>query len=256
MNLPLQPVVGGNAASPVTATVAQVGMEFRLLARRGENLFVTIVLPLVLLAFFSVVPAVGMGGVTFLVPGILALAVISTSLVNLGISTAFERSYGVLKRLGGSPLPRAGMITAKIATVLLVEVGQVVLIVGAGAIAFGWRAGPTADPVVCLIALALGTLAFAGLGLLLAGTLRAEAALAIINGLFLILLLIGGVVLPVDHLPGPLADLARVLPAAALSDALRVGLGATTGDAGPALAVLAAWGAVTTILAARTFRWE
>jgi len=131
-----------------------------------------------------------------------------------------------------------------------------VLIVALAAVAFGWRAGAAADPLLCVAAWALGTLAFAGLGLLLAGTLRAEAALAIINGLFLVLLLVGGVVLPVDHLPGPLADLARVLPAAALSDALRIGLGATSGSALPAMVVLAAWAIAATVVAARTFRWE
>jgi ABC-2 type transport system permease protein len=256
VSLPVTPAVGGNAASSIAATTAQAAMELRLLARRGENLFVTVVLPVILLAFFSVVPAVGQGGVTFLLPGILALAIISTSLVNLGISTAFERSYGVLKRLGGSPLPRSGLIAAKIATVVIVEIGQVVLLVAIAAGAFGWRLGPGASAAVCLAAFALGTLAFAGLGLLLAGTLRAEASLAIINGLFLVLLLVGGVVLPVDHLPGLLADLARVLPAAALSEALRIGLGAASGDPLPQLALLAAWGAGTTILASRTFRWE
>jgi ABC-2 type transport system permease protein len=236
--------------------MAQIGMELRLLGRRGENLFVTIVVPLVLLVFFSVVPAVDQGGVTFLVPGILALAIVSTSLVNLGISTAFERAYGVLKRLGGSPLPRSGLITAKIATVIVVEIGQAILLLAVATLGLGWAPGPGANLAVCVAAAAFGTLAFAGLGLLLAGTLRAEATLAIANGLFLALILLGGVVLPVDHLPAALADVARVLPAAALSDALRIGLGATTGDPVPPLALLAVWAVVTTGLAARTFRWE
>jgi ABC-2 type transport system permease protein len=248
--------VGDNAASVVQATLAQVGMELRLLSRRGENLFVTVVVPLVLLVFFSIVPAVSQGGVTFLLPGILALAIIATSLVNLGISTAFERSYGVLKRLGGSPLPRGGLIVAKMATVALVEIGQVALLIVVAAAAFGWTPGPGASAAVCLAAFALGTLAFSGFGLFLAGALRAEATLAIANGLFLILLLLGGVVLPVDHLPPVLADVARLLPAAALADALRIGLGAVSGDPRGPLAVLAIWAVVTTGLAARTFRWD
>ncbi len=250
------PAVGGNAAPIVRATVAQLGMELRLLSRRGENLFVTVVVPLVLLVFFSLVPAVSQGGVTFLLPGILALAIIATSLVNLGISTAFERSYGVLKRLGGSPLPRAGLIAAKMATVALVEVGQVILLVAVASVAFGWTAGPGASPAVCLAAFVLGTLAFSGFGLFLAGALRAEATLAIANGLFLVLILLGGVVLPVDHLPAVLADVARILPAAALAEALRIGLGAGVGDALEPLSVLAVWAVLTTGLATRTFRWE
>jgi len=248
--------VAGNAAPRRQAALAQVGMELRLLGRRGENLVVTFVIPLVLLVFFSLVPAIDRGGVSFLVPGILALSIISTSFVNLGISTAFERSYGVLKRLGGSPLSRSGLLVAKIATVLIVEVVQVVLVVGLATAAFGWTVGPGANALVCLAAFALGTLAFAGLAMLMAGTLRAEATLALANGLFLVLLLLGGVVLPLDHLPGPLAAVAALLPAAALSEALRIGLGAAPGDAWGSLAVLAAWGLVTTLLAVRTFRWE
>lgn len=231
-------------------------MELRLLARRGENLFVTLVVPLVLLVFLAVVPAFAVGGIGFLVPGILTLALISTSLVNLGVATAFERSYGVLKRLGGSPLPRAGLVGAKIATVLLVEFGQVALICGIGMLAFGWAPGPGANFIVFVAAFGLGTLAFAGLGMLLAGTLRAEATLAVANGLFLGFLLLGGIVLPVDSLPRPLADLAPLLPAAALSEAFRIGTGASSGDPLPPLAVLAAWGIGTSMLATRTFRWE
>ena len=256
MSSVVTPVRGGNAAPATRATLAQIGMELRLLSRRGENVLVTIVVPLVLLVFFSIVPAVERGGVAFLLPGVLALAVISTGLVNLGISTAFERSYGVLKRLGGSPLPRSGLIAAKIATVVVVELVQVVLLVTVAVAAFGWSSGPGASAVVCLAAFALGTLAFASLGLLLAGTLRAEATLAIANGLFLALLLLGGIVLPVDHLPGLLADLARILPAAALSDAFRIGLGGAVGDPLGPLVVLTAWGVGAAILTARTFRWE
>jgi ABC-2 type transport system permease protein len=252
----MTPIAGGNAGSALRSTVAQVGMELRLLGRRGENVFVTIVIPLVLLVFFALVPAVDQGGIAFLVPGILALAIISTSLVNLGIATAFERSYGVLKRLGGSPLPRAGLIGAKIATVVVVEIAQVVLLAAVAALAFGWAPGAGASAVVCLAAFVLGTLAFAGLGLLMAGALRAEATLALANGLFLAFLLLGGIVLPIDHLPPLLADLARVLPAAALSEALRIGLGAQPGDPLGPLLLLAAWGAGATLLAARTFRWE
>ena len=248
-----------NRAPALTAALAQLGMELRLTARRGENLFVIIVLPLVLLVFFSLVPALTpntASPIDFLVPGILALAVISTSLVNLSIATAFERSYGVLKRLGGSPLPRSGLIGAKIGAVVVVEVIQVVLLVGVAGLFLGWGPGPGWSPAIVAAAFLIGTLAFAGLGLLMAGTLRAEGTLALANGLFLLMLLLGGVILPVDHLPGFLADLARVLPASALSDAYRIGLGAVTGNALPSLAILAAWAIGASLLAVRLFRWE
>jgi ABC-2 type transport system permease protein len=234
-------------------------MELRLTARRGENVLVTIVIPVVVLLFFasvSVLPTGAARPVDFLLPGTLALAVIATSLVNLGIATAYERQYGVLKRLGGSPLTRGGLLAAKMGTVLVVEIAQVVLLVAIAALALGWTPGPGASLAAFTASLVLGTLAFAGLGLLLAGALRAEATLALANGLFIAFLLLGGIVVPVSQLPAPLATVASVLPAAALADAFRVAFGSGTGEIGPPLLILAAWGVVTVVGAARTFRWE
>ena len=234
-------------------------MELRLTARRGENVLVTLVIPVAVLLFFAsvrVLPSDGGRPVDFLLPGTLALAIMATSLVNLGIATAYERSYGVLKRLGGSPLTRGRLLAAKISAVLVVEVVQVVLLVGIAVIALGWRPAPGASPAILVVAVLLGTLAFAGLGLLLAGTLRAEATLALTNGLFLVLLLLGGIVLPVADLPEPLAAVAEILPAAALADAFRVALGSGDGEVVRPLATLAIWGVGAVVLAARTFRWE
>jgi ABC-2 type transport system permease protein len=249
----------GGAAPAWRAALAQASMELRLTSRRGENLLVTLVIPVVLLVFFSsvnVLPAGTGRPVDFLLPGIVGLAIISTSLVNLGISTAYERSYGVLKRLGGSPLPRAGLVAAKIGAVLAVEIVQVALLIAIATAGFAWGPGAGAAPAVVVAAVLLGTLAFAGLGLLMAGALRAEATLAGANGLYLVLLLLGGVVMPIDQLPSGIADIARMLPAAALSDALRIGFGAAPGDPAGSLVLLAGWGIATASLAAATFRWE
>jgi ABC-2 type transport system permease protein len=246
-------------ASPLAATLAQAGMELRLTARRGENVLVTIVIPVVVLLFFASVSVLPTGPgrpVDFLLPGALALAVIATSLVNLGIATAYERNYGVLKRLGGSPLTRGSLLAAKMGAVLVVEIAQVVLLFAIASVALAWAPGPGASLAAFVMSLLLGTLAFAGLGLLLAGALRAEATLAIANGLFIAFLLLGGIVLPVSHLPPPLETIASILPAAALADAFRVALGAGGGDLGSSLIILAAWGVVTVVIAARTFRWE
>jgi ABC-2 type transport system permease protein len=235
-------------------------MELRLTARRGENVLVTIVIPVVVLLFFASVAILPTGSgrpVDFLLPGTLALAVIATSLVNLGIATAYERNYGVLKRLGGSPLTRAGLLAAKMLAVLAVEIGQVVLLIAIAYALLGWRPGPGASPALFVLALLLGTLAFAGLGLLLAGALRAEATLALANGLFIAFLLLGGIVIPVSHLPEPLATLAGLLPAAALADAFRAALGSGDAvDVGRAVATLLVWGIGAIVLALRTFRWE
>jgi ABC-2 type transport system permease protein len=246
-------------ARRVPAIGAQTEMELRLTARRGENVLVTIIIPVVVLLFFAsvnVVPISAGPPVDFLLPGAMALAVIATSLVNLGIATAYERNYGVLKRLGGSPLTRADLLTAKMAAVLVVEVAQVVLLVVIASVFLGWHAGTDASFAILVGALLLGTLAFAGLGLLLAGAIRAEATLALANALFIAFLLLGGIILPLSHLPGPLADLAGFLPAAALADAFRAALGTGDVDLARSLIVLAAWGIGAVSLAVRTFRWE
>jgi ABC-2 type transport system permease protein len=243
----------------LSRTATQTATELRLTARRGENVLVIVVIPVVVLLFFaslSILPTGAGRPVDFLLPGALALAVIATSLVNLGIATAYERNYGVLKRLGGSPLTRPDLLAAKMSAVLAVEVVQVVLLVVVATVALAWAPGPGASAPSFVVALLLGTGAFAGLGLLMAGALRAEATLALANGLFIAFLLLGGIVLPVSHLPGPLADLAALLPAAALADAFRIALGSLDADLLPPLAVLAAWAVATIALAARTFRWE
>jgi ABC-2 type transport system permease protein len=248
----------GGAAPAWRAVLAMTAMELRLALRRGETLVATAVLPVVVLLVFSSVSVVAVDAgrpVDFLLPGSIAFAIIATSLVSLGITTAYDRFYGVLKRLGGSPLSKADLIAAKILAVLVVEAIQVALLVGAASVVLGWQASAGASVGLLVVAVLLGTLACAGLGLLLAGTLRAETMLAVANILFVASLVLGGVVLPIDHLPAPLATLAAALPAAALSEAMRVALGAP-GDAAGSLVLLAGWGLATVGLAAAMFRWE
>jgi len=233
-------------------------MELRLTARRGENVLAMAVVPAVVLVFFAsidVLPISSGRPVDSLLPGSLALAVVASSLVSLGIATAYERSYGVLKRLGGSPLTRSNLLTAKIVAVLLVEFVQAGLLIGIAWLLLGWSPPPTANPAFLIAFIMLGTVAFAGLGLLLAGTLRAEATLALANALFLATLLLGGVIVPVEQLPAALGGLAGVLPGAALSEGFRLALGAG-GDTLQPIGILAAWGVGAVLLAARTFRWD
>jgi ABC-2 type transport system permease protein len=243
--------------SPIRATAAMTAMELRLTARRGENLLVTIVIPAVVLLFFASVALLPTPGrpVDFLFPGSLALAVIATSLVNLGIATGYERHYGVLKRLGGSPLTRPQLLGAKIAAVAVVEVLQFALLIVIAVVLLGWRPAPGAPLGLVVVGLVLGTIAFAGLGLAMAGGLRAEATLALANGVFLAFLLLGGIVLPIDHLPAPLAAVAGFLPAAALADVFRAAFGASA-DVVRSVVVLAIWGAAAVAVAAATFSWE
>jgi len=237
---------------------AQARAEVWMTLRNGESLLVALGIPVLLLVFFSTVdvlptPAGTNDPVDFLPPGILALAVMSTGLVSLAIATGFQRGYGVLKRLGTTPLSRPGLLAAKIVAVLVIEVVQVAVLVPV-AVALGWR--PSAAVAAAAAAILLGTLGFCGLGLLMAGTLKPELTLAAANGLYLILLLLGGMIVPLLSLPAPLRTVARALPAAALSDALRASVGEGVAVPGRAWLVLAAWAVAAPLAASRTFRWE
>ncbi|WP_131741554.1 ABC transporter permease [Actinomadura roseirufa] len=236
--------------------LAQTRYELRTLLRNGEQLLLTLIIPVVLLTLFGTTSLLDVGGgrrVDFLAPGVLALAVLSTAFTGQAIGTGFERRYGVLKRLGATPLPRGGLIAAKTLTVVAVEALQAAVIC-AVALALGWH--PHGDPVSALALLVLGTAAFSGFGLLMAGTLRAEATLAAANLVYILLLAVGGVVFPLDKFPGAVRSALELLPVAALSDGLRQVLRDGAAFPGKPLLVLAVWTAAGLALAARFFRWE
>ncbi len=234
---------------------AQTRVEMTLTLRRGESLLLVLGIPVLLLVFFSLVDVLPTGEgepIDFLAPGILALAVMSTAMVSLGIATGFERSYGVLKRLGATPLGRPRLVAAKTAAVVLIEIVQLIVLVPVS-YALGWS--PGGRWALALAGVVVGTVAFAGIGLALAGWLRGEVNLAAANALYLVLLLLGGMIFPLDELPSGLAQVAQLLPSAALAEVLRSAL--TTGAApGRAWFTLLAWAVAAPVLAARTFRWE
>lgn len=233
--------------------LAQLRMELATLVRNYEQLLLVVIIPVGVLVFFgsvNVLPdGVDLGRV---VSAVIALSVMSTAMVSTGIATGFERSYHVLKRIGVTPLGRDRLVWAKAGSVGVIEVVQAVLLLVIAAV-MGWSPD-AASWWRFVIAMLLGTAAFAGIGLSLAGRLRAEVNLAAQNGLYLVLLGVGGVIVPVSELPGALGNLARWLPSGALSDVLESSLNgrATDGE----WVVLAAWAVIAPIAAARLFRFD
>ena len=237
--------------------LAQTRFELLLTLRRGESILVTVLVPILLLIFFGTVAVFDANPrdqLRQLMPGLMALAVMSTGMVSLGIGTGFERQYGFLKRLGASPLTRPQLLAAKGIVTLGVVAAQIGLLCGVAFLLFGWRA--ELQPWMALAIILLGLAAFAGLGLLMAGTLPAEATLALANTLYLVFLLLGGLVVPLDRLPAGIHAVARLLPGAALADLLA----GSVGDWGQvwrySLPVLLAWSVLTPLAAVRWFRWE
>ena len=251
------PAPGAAPRSKIIA--AQTGLELRTLLRNGEQLLLTLIIPVLLLVVFSSEALISVGHghrIDFIAPGILALAVMSTSFTSLAIGTGFERRYGVLKRLGATPLSRGGLIAAKTATVIAVELLQCALILIV-ALAIGWR--PDASPAAIVVApllILLGTAAFSGLALLMAGTLRAEATLAGANLVYIVLLGVGGVVFPLTKFPAGARPVLELLPTGALSTGLRDVLQLGTAFPAKDAITLAVWAAVAITAAARMFRWE
>ena len=236
------------------AVMAQAAVEARLATRRGENLLAMVGVPIAVLLFFEAF-VLAPGAVGGLLPATLALAIVASGLVNLGIATAYERGYGVLKRLGGSPLGSSGIVAAKLGVVVAIALAQVGGLLAIAALVLGWRPGPEASLLAVAVTTLVGAAAFAGLGLTIAATLRPEAALVAANVLFLVALGLGGALVPIGDLPAPLAVIARVLPMGALGEAFASALGSGGAFAAP-LAIVGAWATGSLVVAARTFRWD
>ncbi len=240
----------------IRRVLAQTRSELSLSLRQGEQLLLILGIPVLLLVFFSavdVLPTSTDEPIDFLAPGILSLALMSTAMTSLAIGLGFDRQYKVLKRLGATPLGRAGLVIAKTLSVVAVELVQAVVLV-AVAIALGWS--PSIQPGVLVAAVVLGSVAFAGIGLLIAGRLPGLVVLAAANALYVFLLLIGDMVIPLDEFPSAFATVARLLPPAALTEVVTGAFDASADISGRAWAVLAGWAVVVPPLATRLFRWE
>ena len=242
------------AASRAQMLKAQTVAEILMTLRKGEQLLLSLVIPVGLLVVLSRATFIEVDAdnrADFYVPGVFALAIMSSAFTGQAIATGFERQYGVLKRLGATPLPRSVLLQAKTLGVLAVQVLQLGVLAAVG-LALGWE--PRGNVLVFLALVALGTATFSGLGLLLGGTLSGLTTLAVANLLWFVLLLLGGMVFPLEEYGG-MAGVLEVLPTAALAHGLRTLLvdGATSGQD---LLVLAVWSVVSLAAAAKAFRWE
>lgn len=236
--------------------LVQLRTELRILLRNGEQLLLILGIPVFLLVFFGSVDVLPTGDgapIDFLVPGIIAVAVMSTSMVSLGISTGFQRSYGVFTRLGLTPLGTSRLIVAKSLSIAVVEILQISLIIGVG-MAMGWRADASGLAAV-VAGVVGGTLAFSGIGLFLAGRLRAEVNLATQNGLYLVLLLTSGMIIDTDSMPSIVDSTSKWLPARSLADVIRFHARGDVAEAQAWLTLLV-WAVVAPLVAARAFRWS
>ncbi|MBJ7399478.1 MAG: ABC transporter permease [Mycolicibacterium sp.] len=233
--------------------VAQYGLELKLLLRNGEQLLLTMFIPITLLIGLTLLPLGSFGNdrVAVFVPAIMALAVISTAFTGQAIAVAFDRRYGALKRLGATALPVWGIIVGKALAVVSVVFLQTILLGGIG-LALGWRPSP-AGLLLGAAIIAVGTAAFVAMGLLLGGTLRAEIVLAVANLLWFVFAGLGALTLETGTIPRALTWVARLTPSGALTEALSQATTLSVDWFG--IAVLAAWGGISAVAALRWFRF-
>ena len=246
-----------SAPAPASTRIrSQAGLDAGILLRNGEQLIVSMILPALALVVAAKAPYPDLGPgarVDVATPGVLALAVISTAFTGQAISTAFDRRYGVLRLLGVTPLGRSGLLAGRVLAVLVVEAIQFAVLAGLG-LALGWR--PDVVGVLpFLVFWLLGTATFVAFAMLLAGTLRPEATLAVANLIWVLLLGVGGVVLPADRFGAPWSRVVSLLPSAALGDGFRAAFEHHGLPPGPLL-ILLAWGAIFGFAASRWFRWS
>ncbi len=239
------------AAGMVRAAAAA---ELRIQLRNGEQLLLALVIPLAVLLGMTYLTVVDLPTprVDAVVPGVITLAVMSSAFTAQAISTAFDRRYGVLKRLAAAGMSRTLLIAGKCVTVAAVVLGQLVVL-GIVAVLIGWRPGAAALWAVPVVV--LGGVAFTGLGLLLGGTLRAEAVLALANVLWFVMLVLGGVLVPLTTASGWLQVVGGATPAGALSEALRAVLQHGRAPGPWSLAVLILWALLGWFGTVRWFRW-
>jgi ABC-2 type transport system permease protein len=240
--------------APLRMLAAQSATELRIALRNGEQVLLTLLIPIVLLVGLSTLPVVPLPEprIAAVAPGVLALAVMSTAFTGQAIALGFDRRYGVIRRLAATALPRWLLVAGRMTAVLGIVALQVVVLCALAA-ALGWRPAPAGVGWAVLLVL-LGCAAFGALGILLGGALRAEITLAVANLVWFVLLLAGGIVIPLAGLPAPLAAVAAYLPSGALAEGLRAALAA--GEAPNALHVLVllAWTAAAGGLALRTVK--
>lgn len=245
-----------NAAPLPLRVLRQGGYETTAMLRNGEQLVLAIVLPLLALAAIALTPLFDTLGTSRLdtgVPGVIALCVLSTAFTGQGIATGFDRRYGVLRFLSTTPLGRSGLILGKALAVGAVLAIQLAVI-GSAAVLFGWQ--PLLTGLLPALAILIpGAVAFTALGLLIAGTLRPEATLAVTNLIWILLAAGGGTVLPRSTLPDAVQPLVGVLPSSALGDGLRTALQTGTFDLA-SFALLWGWAVVAGAAAIRWFKWS
>jgi len=233
----------------------QGAWEFRLSLKNGEQFLLLVVIPVAVFLTLTQTAVIGGGkwdiAEAFSVS--ITVSVLAAGFTSLAIATAFERRSGTLVTMGVTPISRVELVTGKtLSTVYLAAISA--LILGVVALVLGWR--PTLSATLIPLILILGIASVTGFAFLLAGTVRAEAVLALANGIFVFAMIFGGIVFQYSGIVGTVIEL---FPPAALSNCMSHALDSTPLDSPPLLVsigVLLAWSVAGTLASAKFFKWR
>jgi ABC-2 type transport system permease protein len=233
----------------------QTQWEFLLNARNSEQALLLVIIPIVIL--FVLVKTTIVGGASSPIESafatVITISTFAAGFTSLAIATAFERRSETLVFLGTTSLTRTEVVFAKsLGSFLLAAFAGVFTLIAA--LVLGWT--PTFGALLVPIWIVLGVFSVSGFAYLLAGTLRAEAVLAIANAIFVFVLIFGGVIFAFGK---SVTDILGFFPPLALKAVLEFSVTTTnTVDVNviKAMLVLLAWGVVGHVLASRFFKWR
>ena len=244
--------------SRATLLWRQYRLERRLFWRNPSAAFFNFLLPLIFLALFGAIVSGHRNELDVIVPGIAGMSVMATTFTALAYNLTFLREQGVLKRMRGTPLPSSVYLGGLALNAVTNTAIQIAIVVCAGRLFFGLGWPP--QPLALVVFVLVGVACFALLGVALSHAIpNFDSAPAVVNGVFVPVILISGVFFDVKHVPGFLRDIAQALPLEPLINGLGAGLVAHRGGLGQhltALAVLGVWGVLGVVAAVRGFSWE
>jgi ABC-2 type transport system permease protein len=251
------------------SSIALVGHQFiyerKVFWRSPPAVFFTVMFPVLLLVLFGAlfgdqqIDELGYSVITYFVPGIITLAVISATLVSVAMRIVEMRESGRLKRLRGTPLPTWAYMGGRILNSLVVAVVMVVVVTLIAHLLYGVPV-PTETIPAILVTLLVGTFAFCSLGLALSAAIpREDAAPPITNAVVFPLYFLSGVFVPQTEIPDGVLHVAAIFPVRHFFQAFLEAFDPNTTGLGFAwghLAVVAAWGLIGVALTLRFFRWS
>jgi ABC-2 type transport system permease protein len=246
--------------------VRQVGFEQKSFWRNPASAFFAFLFPIIFLVVFATLfkgQMVQIGTVSttydnYYIPALVAFGVMGACFTNISITLSLRRDNGILKRLRGTPLPPWAFIAGVVGSSIIVSIILAVLTTGFGILVYGVHVPEHFAAAAATIA--VGALSFCALGMAMTIAIpNAEAAPAIVNGVFLPIVFISGTFFPVAS-SNVLAKIAEWFPVRHFIDAMFMafdpGHQSSNGFNGTDLLVMAAWGAGAVILAVLRFRWE